>query len=84
MCSVNDLKEVFEEPQVQYNKILQTVEHPEIGTVRLPAAPIKVNHCRPEIRTAPPTLGESTTEILTEILQLSPQRIEELRTQKVI
>ena len=81
---MNDLSEVFEEPQVQYNQIVQHVEHPKIGTVTLPAAPIKLNHQRPAIHSAPPMLGEHTKELLKDILNLSDEEIHDLYESKVI
>ena len=60
------------------------MEHPITGTVRLPAAPVKLNHKRPDIHSAPPVLGEHSKEILSNILQLSDESIQGLFDENVI
>lgn len=38
--SINDLEQVFEHPQVRHRRMLQTVEHPQLGTLRLVRNPM--------------------------------------------
>ena len=63
---------------------MKEVQHPVIGTVRLPAAPVKLNHKRPDIHSAPPVLGEHSKEILSSILGLSEESIQGLFDENVI
>jgi crotonobetainyl-CoA:carnitine CoA-transferase CaiB-like acyl-CoA transferase len=43
--------------------MLQTVEHPLAGTLRMLASPVLVDGERPPVRRPPPTLGQHTGEM---------------------
>lgn len=60
------------------------VQHPTAGPVKLVASPLKLMGTPPEVRLPPPTLGQHTEEILTDVLGLSPQAIAALRAEKAI
>lgn len=64
---VNNLAEVFADPQVAHREMLQEVAHPTLGTVRLPGLPVKLVDTPGAVRTHPPLLGEHTESILTEL-----------------
>ncbi|MCA3747552.1 MAG: CoA transferase, partial [Rubrobacter sp.] len=59
---VNELAEVFYDRHVLGSGILQEVEHPAAGTLRMLASPLLVDGERPPIRRPPPALGEHTGE----------------------
>ena len=59
---VNSLAEVFEDPQVLGSGMLQTVEHPTAGTLKMLASPLLVDGGRPLVRRPPPNLGQHTGE----------------------
>lgn len=60
------------------------IEHPECGPVKLVSPPVKFSQSKPSIRTPPPTLGQHTDEVLTEILGMSRSDIESLKEEGVI
>ncbi len=63
---VNNMAEVFNDPQVLHREMLQTVAHPTLGQVRLPGFPVKMEATPPQLRRHPPLFGEHTLEILRE------------------
>ncbi len=81
---INDLKEVFQNEQVIARKIKQTLPHPTAGKVDLLASPMRLSKTPATIRTAPPTLGQHTREILESQLGLDAKAIEQLRDKKII
>ena len=81
---VNDMEHLFADPQVMHRNMIAEVPHPTIGTLRLGGVPIKYSETPGSIRRHPPLLGEHTDEVLVEILECSPQKIEELRAAGVI
>ena len=81
---INTLEEVFSSPQVHALKMLQEVEHPEAGTLKVTGIPVSYSETPGEIKYPPPLLGEQTEEILSHYLGYSIQEIDELREQGVV
>jgi crotonobetainyl-CoA:carnitine CoA-transferase CaiB-like acyl-CoA transferase len=78
---VNTIDRVFADPQVQARGLRVDLPHPEAaaGTVPLIANPIKMGATPPAYRTAPPTLGQHTDEVLRDLLGLSAAERRRLR-----
>jgi formyl-CoA transferase len=61
---INDLAAVFAEPQVLARRMVETVEHPTIGPLRLTGVPFKFSATPASVRTPPPLLGQHADELL--------------------
>jgi crotonobetainyl-CoA:carnitine CoA-transferase CaiB-like acyl-CoA transferase len=59
---VNTLADVFTDEHVSSSGILQDIEHPAAGMLKMLASPVLVDGERPPIRRPPPTLGQHTEE----------------------
>ena len=59
---VNALADVFSDEHVLSSGILQTVEHPAAGVLKMLISPVLVDGERPPVRRPPPTLGQHTEE----------------------
>jgi crotonobetainyl-CoA:carnitine CoA-transferase CaiB-like acyl-CoA transferase len=59
---VNGLADVFSDGHVLSSGMLQDIEHPTAGTIKMLASPILVEGQRLPIRRPPPTLGQHTEE----------------------
>ncbi len=81
-AKVNDYEGVANDPQVIHNNIIQTVEHPVAGKVKVIAAPIEFSGTPASIRRPPPTLGQHNDEILGE-LGYSAEEIKSMRQERV-
>jgi crotonobetainyl-CoA:carnitine CoA-transferase CaiB-like acyl-CoA transferase len=79
---INDLAQALENPFVTQHGRLQTLPHPERGTFRMVAAPVRSFGDETPARPAP-TLGEHTDALLLE-LGYDGARIQALRDAKVI
>ena len=64
---INDLEQVFADPQVQSRGMKQTVPHPLSGRLALVASPIKLSATPVQLRRSPPLLGQHTDEVLAEL-----------------
>jgi crotonobetainyl-CoA:carnitine CoA-transferase CaiB-like acyl-CoA transferase len=64
--------------------MIQSIDHPFMGTIRLPGIVTKLSATPGTIRIPPPTLGQHTNEILSGRLKLSASRIEQLRAEGAI
>jgi crotonobetainyl-CoA:carnitine CoA-transferase CaiB-like acyl-CoA transferase len=76
---INDIRQVFEDPQVRHREMAVEVDHPTAGRVRLPGIPVKFRGTPAAVRCPPPNVGQHTDEVLREVLRLSPAAITELR-----
>ena len=66
---INDLAQVFEEPQVKARGVKIELDHPIAGKVPLVASPMRFSGTPLEHKLPPPMLGQHTDEILREVLQ---------------
>lgn len=64
---VNTIDRVAADPQTLAREMIQSVEHDEAGTIRMPGLPFKLSETPGGIRSAPPLLGEHTEEVLAEL-----------------
>ena len=83
ITKVYSLDEVFLDHQVLHRKMVSEVDDPIEGKIKQTGIAIKLSATPGKIRRLPPTSGEHTTEILTEI-GYSQQSITELRQEGVI
>lgn len=81
---VNNMQNLFSDPQVLHRDMIAEVPHPTIGTLRVGGIPIKYSETPGAVRLPPPLLGEHTDEILTDVLAYSPERIETLKRERVV
>ena len=65
--AINDLAEVFADPQVQARQMAVPVAHPLSDTLHLVASPMKLSATPVQVRRAPPLLGQHTDEVLAEL-----------------
>jgi len=64
---INNLKQVFEEPQVQAREMWRMMAHPLAGETPTTASPMRFSETPVQYRMAPPLLGQHTEEILKEL-----------------
>jgi len=81
---INDVAQVFEEPQVKARGVRIELEHPVAGKLPLVASPMRFSGTPLEHRLAPPTLGQHTDEILRDVLQVPEAQIARLRAEGVV
>jgi crotonobetainyl-CoA:carnitine CoA-transferase CaiB-like acyl-CoA transferase len=74
---VNEIPEAFADPQVAARRGVDEYEHPELGTVRTAASPIRVGTRRVPPRRAP-YRGEQTRSLLRDLAGFGDGEIDEL------
>jgi crotonobetainyl-CoA:carnitine CoA-transferase CaiB-like acyl-CoA transferase len=80
---INDLADVFADPQVQARAMTVPVAHPLADALELVASPIKLSATPVVLRHPPPLLGEHTDEVLAAFGIAADER-ERLRADRVI
>lgn len=64
--------------------MIEQVDHPACGPLKLINHPVKYSRVEPKIRSPPPLLGQHTDEVLRELLGFDEDKIGELRTGKTV
>ena len=82
--AVRDLAQVFDDPQLIERAMVVALEHPIAGSIRALGVPVKLEDTPGAVRTAPPTLGQHTDEVLARDLGLDSQEIAQLREKGAI
>ena len=78
------LHEALTSERTQRSQLVQQLPHSVAGHTHVFAPPYRLNGQRLPIRSAPPTLGEGTRELLNRLLDLSDAQLEHLRAQGVL
>ena len=65
--AVRSIAEVFADPQTAAREMLVTVPHATLGEVRVTGVPVKLSETPGSVRSGPPTLGQHTAAVLTEL-----------------
>ncbi|MBI4191806.1 MAG: CoA transferase [Betaproteobacteria bacterium] len=81
---VNNIKEVFEDPQVRHRRMRVEIDHPVLGTTPVVANPIRYSATPIEYQIAPPMLGQHTREVLREFAHIEGEQFERLAQKGVI
>lgn len=76
---INDLAQVFQDPQVLARGLAVSMPHALAGSVPQVASPIRLSETPVEYRQAPPLLGEHTEVVLAEVLGLDAETVRRLR-----
>ena len=85
MCGpVNNIAQVVNDPHIKERGMVAEVNHPRVGKLRVTGTPMKFSRTECKIEKACPDVGEHTQQILSSMLGMLPEQIEELRKTGVI
>jgi formyl-CoA transferase len=76
---IHDLDLALTDPVAVEREMRVEMDHPAAGRISQVGAPWKLDGLSSPLRLAPPTLGQHTTEVLTEVLAYSPEQIAALQ-----
>ncbi len=76
---VNDMADLFKDPQLTYRQMFHRLDHPVIGEHFVPGPPFKLSVTPAEISHSAPTLGQHNEVVLCDILGLSSAELEKLQ-----
>ncbi len=81
---INNIDQVFADPQVQHRGMLQMLQHPTAGAVASVANPISLSVTPIEYDQSPPLLGQHTRLVLNELLGLGDAELDRLQKQEIV
>ena len=82
--AINNLAEVFADPQVEARQMVNEWKHPLKDGLRLVASPIKLSATPVRTDLPPPQLGQHTDEVLRSVLNYGDAQLSDLKNGKVI
>ena len=82
--AINNIAEVFADPQVNHRGMVTQWEHPLQPSLRLVSSPMKLSETPVRTEMPPPLLGQHTEQVLRDLLDCSDDRLAQLRSGKVI
>ena len=80
---INDLAAAYADPQAAARRMVETVEHPTAGPLRLPGIPFKLARTPASVRRPPPLVGQHTEELLA-WLGYGPEEVGDLRRDGIV
>lgn len=83
-AKVASVSDISGSAQIEHREMISEIEHPVIGSLKIPNSPIKMGKSPPTIRRAPPLLGEHSDEVYSQILGMSTEAIADLRERGAI
>jgi formyl-CoA transferase len=81
--AVFDTVELMADPSLAERGIMQTIEHPTTGKLKMPAWPVRFDGSPPRVKPSP-LLGQHNAEVLSGWLGMSAAEIDALRQEKII
>jgi CoA:oxalate CoA-transferase len=81
---VNTLSQALTDSQVLHRNMVVDLKHPSGRSTKGPGNPIKLSRSSDEEFFAAPELGQHTDEIMTQLLNLSVEQIEQMKVQGII
>ncbi|MEO8408404.1 MAG: CaiB/BaiF CoA-transferase family protein [Oxalobacteraceae bacterium] len=81
---INNLAQVFADPQVQAREMQVDVPHPSAGSVPQVRHPVRFSGDATVAMQAPPTLGQHTDQVLQQMLGLPAEQIAALRQRGLV
>ncbi len=80
---INTVAQALDDPHTAARRMVETVTHPTIGELKMLGIPFKFSDTPASVGRAPPTLGQHTDEILSE-LGMDAAAIAALRREKMV
>lgn len=81
---INDVATALEDPQVQARGMVQEIDHPTVGRIKVLGPVAKFGRTPATVRLPPPPLGYHTDEILRQLLGYDAEQIALLRQRRVV
>uniref|UniRef100_A0A8C4H473 Succinyl-CoA:glutarate-CoA transferase n=1 Tax=Dicentrarchus labrax TaxID=13489 RepID=A0A8C4H473_DICLA len=81
---INNIQEVFSDPQVKHNSLIQKMTHPTAGRIAVPGPAVRFSSFAPDEPTPPPLIGQHTVQVLQDTLSYGDDVIKTLLESRAV
>ena len=81
---IRTVPEVCESDHLKARGMIKPLSHPRAGKITVFGVPIKLHATPGEVKTAPPTLGQHTDQVLKSLLKMKPAQIRKLHEERAV
>jgi len=81
--AVFDTLELLNDPSFEERAIMQTIDHPTTGKVKMPSWPVRFDGTPPKVKPSP-LLGQHVDDVLNSWLSISAKEIATLREEGIV
>jgi crotonobetainyl-CoA:carnitine CoA-transferase CaiB-like acyl-CoA transferase len=81
---INNLEQVFQDPQVVARGLQISLPHTAAGAAPSVANPLRLSRTPVDYRAAPPVLGADTSAVMVELLNVDPARLAQLQADGIV
>ncbi|HEX5453391.1 MAG TPA: CoA transferase [Stellaceae bacterium] len=81
--AVFDTVELMNEPSLAARGIMQTIQHPTTGAIKMPAWPVRFDGTPPRVKPSP-TLGQHSEQVLADWLGIAAGEVAALRKEGIV
>jgi benzylsuccinate CoA-transferase BbsF subunit/naphthyl-2-methylsuccinate CoA transferase subunit len=82
--TVNDARDAIDNDQLRERGFWAYLDHPEVGVTLYNRAPIEFSETPISMKTAAPSIGQHTSEVLIGLLGYTEEEVERLTTEEVL
>ena len=83
-AAINDVKDTLEHEHILARGMVAEVDHKACGTIKVVNHPVKYSESVAGVRLPPPTLGQDTEQVLSEVLGMEEREVERLKQEGVV
>jgi CoA:oxalate CoA-transferase len=80
---VNTIDQMVEDPIINYRNMVVEINQPNVGPMKIVGSPFHLSETPGEVSNPAPLLGQHTTEILSQVLDYSDEKVQQLIAENV-
>ena len=80
---VNTIDQMVEDPIINYRNMVVEINQPDVGPMKIVGSPFHLSETPGEVSNPAPLLGQHTTEILSQVLDYSDEKVQQLIAENV-
>ena len=81
---INTIKQICEDPHIQYRKMLVEIDQPVVGKMRIANSPIRLSETPGGVFAPAPLLGQHSEDVLRDVLGYDQAKIDTLKKAGII